>query len=275
MYMRLLQRGMPSFNSNLTLHKYEALGNDYLVLDEVAAVDGVLPFVPALCDRHRGVGADGLLVFDPNSFGVRIINPDGSEAEKSGNGLRIAAAHAVLEHGADGEFRLRPPAGEAAVRVLEQTLWSVTTELDLGRPGVGPREIVAGVTGRAVDAGNPHFVVLEGPVEATRATQLGPLLERDPRFPQRTNVQLAEAPDRATVRIEIWERGAGYTLASGTSAAAAAAACMEEGLVGDEVVVVMPGGRLPVRRLPSGNLLQVGTARRVFRAAVDMATFKE
>jgi diaminopimelate epimerase len=275
MYMRLLQRGMPSFNSNLTLHKYEAFGNDYLVLDEVNVVEGVLPFVPALCDRHRGVGADGLLVFDPDTFGVRIINPDGSEAEKSGNGLRIAAAHAVLDHGADREFRLRPPAGEAAVRVLEQTPWSVTTELDLGRPRVGPREVVAGVTGRAVDAGNPHFVVLEGPVDAARAAQLGAALERDPRFPQRTNVQLAEAPDRSTVRIEIWERGAGYTLASGTSAAAAAAACMEEGLVGDEVVVVMPGGRLPVRRLPSGNLLQVGTARRVFRAALDLATFKE
>ncbi len=274
MYMRLLQRGMPSFNSQLTLHKYEALGNDYLVLDALAAVDSMLPFVPALCDRHRGVGADGVLLFDPETLGVRIVNPDGSEAEKSGNGLRIAAAHAVLDHGAGAEFRLRPPAGEAAVRVLEQTPWSVTTELDVGRPRVGPREAVAGVTGRAVDIGNPHFVVLEGPVDKARAVHVGALLEHDPRFPQRTNVQLAEVLDRSTVRIEIWERGAGYTLASGTSAAAAAAACMEEGLVGEEVTVVMPGGRLPVRRLPSGHLLQVGTARRVFRAAVDLATFE-
>lgn len=275
MYMRLLQRGMRSFNSHLTLTKYEALGNDYLVLDAVMAADSVLPFVPALCDRHRGVGADGLLFFDPATLGVRIINPDGSEAEKSGNGLRIAAAHAVLDFGAGSEFALRAPAGEASVRVREQTPWSVTTELDVGRPRVGPREAIAGATGRAVDMGNPHFVVLEGPVSEARAMRLGPLLERDPRFPQRTNVQLAEAPDRSTVRIEIWERGAGYTLASGTSAAAAAAACMEEGLVGEEVTVVMPGGRLPVHRLPSGHLLQVGTARRVFRATVDLATFEE
>jgi diaminopimelate epimerase len=274
MYMRLLQRGMPSFNSHLTLHKYEALGNDYLILDSVAAVDSVLPIVPALCDRHRGVGADGLLLFDPATLGVRIINPDGSEAEKSGNGLRIAAAHAVLDFGAGTEFVLHAPGGEAAVRVSEQTPWAVTTELDVGRPQVGPRESIAGAIGRTVSVGNPHFVVLGEPVSEERVTWLGPLLERDPRFPQRTNVQLAEAPDRSTVRIEIWERGAGYTLASGTSAAAAAAACMEEGLVGDEVTVVMPGGRLPVRRLPSGHLLQVGTARRVFIATLDLATFE-
>ncbi len=271
--MGFLQPCVPTFNSGLALVKYEALGNDYLVLDDPSAAGAILPLVPALCDRHTGIGSDGLLLLDPATLAVRIINPDGSEAEKSGNGLRIAAAHAVLEHGAGDAFTVRPPAGEAAVRVLDRTAWSVTTELDVGLPGVGPREVVAGAGGRAVDLGNPHFVVLDGPVNQERAVRLGPLLERDARFENRTNVQLAEALDRQTLRIEIWERGAGYTLASGTSAAAAAAACMEEGLVGEEVTVVMPGGRLPVRRAASGHLLQIGTARRVFRATIELEAF--
>lgn len=267
--MGFLQPGVSIINSELSLTKYEALGNDYLVAEDERALE----LVGALCDRHLGVGADGVLLVDPGSLEVRILNPDGSEAEKSGNGLRIAAAHLVLEHGASDEFALRTLAGESPVRVLERRAGAVSTELDLGRPRVGPYEVVAGAGGRAVDAGNPHFVVLEGPVTRDRALALGPVLERNPRFAGRTNVQLAEAPDRGTVRIEIWERGAGYTLASGTSAAAAAAACMEEGLVGDQLTVVMPGGRLPTRRDARGHLLQLGTARRVFRARVDLATF--
>jgi diaminopimelate epimerase len=127
-----------------------------------------------------------------------------------------------------------------------------------------------GVDAVPVDVGNPHCVVFGQPVTAERCRELGPALEHHPWFPGRTNVQLAEAPDRATVHIEIWERGAGYTLASGTSAAAAAAACMARGLVGDEVQVVMPGGSLQVRREADGHLLQSGPARRVFSAEVRL-----
>jgi len=254
-------------NSGLRLAKYEALGNDYLVLDLPAPLEEILPLVPRLCDRHTGIGADGLLIFDPATLAVRIVNPDGSEAEKSGNGLRMAAAHAVLDHGAPAEFALHPPAGAAPVRVLERGEDSVTTELDVGAATVGPREHLdpPGVDGHPVDVGNPHFVVFGQPVTAERCRMLGPAIETHPRFPARTNVQLAEVAGRDTIRIEVWERGAGYTLASGTSAAAAAAAGMAAGLAGDQVTVVMPGGVLPVRRRADGHLLQVGTARRVFR----------
>src|SRR4051794_27689628 len=103
----------------LELTKYQALGNDYLVLDLPADLDGVVPLLPRLCDRHLGLGADGLLVFDPEAGSVRIFNPDGSEAEKSGNGLRIAACHAVLEHGATGQFELRTTGRANPVRIVE------------------------------------------------------------------------------------------------------------------------------------------------------------
>jgi len=121
--------------------------------------------------------------------------------------------------------------------------------------------------------GNPHCVVFGEPATKARCLELGPLLETNPAFPERTNVQLVEVIDRGHVRIEIWERGAGYTLASGTSASAVAAACMRAELVDDQVTVQMPGGDLAIRRERSGNLVQSGPARRVFWATVDLADF--
>src|SRR5256886_12485850 len=119
----------------IDLIKYQALGNDYLVLDLPAPLEEVVPLLPALCDRHRGLGADGLLAFDPASMAVRIFNPDRSEAQKSGNGLRIAAAHAVLEHGAPKQFELRTLDRSNAVRVLGGSRSQVVTELDIGQIG--------------------------------------------------------------------------------------------------------------------------------------------
>jgi diaminopimelate epimerase len=122
-----------------------------------------------------------------------------------------------------------------------------------------------------VSVGNPHCVVFDQPVTKERCVELGPHLERHPAFPERTNVQLFEVVDRARVRVEIWERGAGYTLASGTSASAVAAACMRAGLVDDQVTVHMPGGDLSVAHETSGNLVQSGPAKRVYRATVELA----
>ncbi len=261
-----------SASDSLTVTKYQALGNDYLVVDERASFEAALTAAPALCDRHRGAGADGVLLLDVAAAQMRVVNPDGSEAEKSGNGVRIGAAHLVLAHGYGTSFTITVPAGPVAVRVLSVQGPEVTSEIDLGVPLLGApvRLDPPGVQATPVDVGNPHCVVFGQPVTPARCRELGPLLEHHRWFPEGTNVQLAEAPDRSTVHIEIWERGAGYTLASGTSAAAAAAACMARGLVDDDVTVVMPGGSLAVRRLGDGRLLQTGPARRVFRAEVEL-----
>lgn len=258
----------------LALTKYQALGNDYLVLDLPADLGVVLPAVPQLCSRHLGLGSDGLLLFDAERLAMRIFNPDGSEAEKSGNGLRIGVCHAVLDHGAPAEFELVAGGRAHGVRVLEVAGPEVVSELDIGLPslpggGWVELETPVGVARcRLVELGNPHCVVFGEPVTEDRCRELGPFLERHPRFPNRTNVQLAEALDRGEARAEIWERGAGYTLASGTSAAAVAAACMDLDLVGADVRVRMPGGTLQLRRTAAGHLLQTGPARRVYRATV-------
>ena len=273
----------------IDLIKYQALGNDYLVLDLPGSLDQVIPVLPVLCDRFRGLGSDGLLAFDPKAMTVRIFNPDGSEAQKSGNGLRITAAHAVLEHGAGDEFELRTLDRSNQVRVLARNGAEIVCELDIGRPSFRAADLPALFDGEPdrvhldtpagrveamlVSVGNPHCVVFGEPATKARCLELGPHLEHHSAFPERTNVQLFEVMDRARVRVEIWERGAGYTLASGTSASAVAAACMRAGLVDDRVTIQMPGGDLEIHRTKSGNLVQSGPARRVYRARVDLADF--
>jgi len=251
----------------LPLCKYHGLGNDYVVVDAVrdpAWATGLdAAAIRRLCDRHRGVGADGILLRhgDDAGLALRIFNPDGSEAEKSGNGLRIFARYlwdrGVVDHAPfvvgtpGGRVRCRVLAGGAAVRV-EMGRVSFDSE---AIPVRGPRREVlrepVEVAGErlemsAATIGNPHCVVLrEAPTEAD-ARRLGPLLETAPRFPQRTNVQLLEVRDRTSLRIEIWERGAGYTLASGSSSCAAAAVARRLGLCDALVAVHMPGGSLRI-----------------------------
>jgi diaminopimelate epimerase len=277
--------------SQVALFKYQALGNDYLLVDLPAPLEALVERLPELCDRHRGLGSDGLLAFDPQRMAVRIFNPDRSEAQKSGNGLRITAAHAVLEHRAADRFELRTIDRANAVRVLSRNGAEVVTELDIGRPSFRAADLPATFNGEPdhvdldtpvgrvwavlVSVGNPHCVVFGEPVTRERCLELGPHLELHPAFPERTNVQLCEVIDRARVRAEIWERGAGYTLASGTSASAVAAACMRRGLVDDKVTIDMPGGDLALRRERRGDLVQSGPARRVYRAVVDLDDFAD
>src|SRR4030088_1681658 len=178
----------------IDLINYHALGNDYLVLDLPGPLDEVVPLLPILCDRHRGLGSDGLLAFDPVRMAVRIFNPDSSEAQKSGNGLRITAAHAVLEHGAGDEFSLRTVDRSNAVRVLSRRGAEIVSELDIGRPSFRAANLPAAFEGEPesgwletpagrgeavlVSVGNPHCVVFGLAVTKERCVQLGPYLER-------------------------------------------------------------------------------------------------
>jgi diaminopimelate epimerase len=273
----------------IDLIKYQALGNDYLVYDLPGDLDRLIPLLPLLCDRNRGLGSDGLLAFDPAKMSVRIFNPDSSEAQKSGNGLRITAAHAVLEHGAGDRFELTTRDRANQVQILARNGAEIVSELDIGRPSFRAADLPARFEGEPdrvtldtaagrveamlVSVGNPHCVVFGEPVTRARCLELGPLIENHEAFPERTNVQLFEVIDRARARVEIWERGAGYTLASGTSASAVAAACMRAGLVEDRVTIQMPGGNLEVQRGKAGNLIQSGPARRVYRASIDLSDF--
>jgi diaminopimelate epimerase len=181
---------------------------------------------------------------------IAIWNPDGSVAELSGNGVRIAAAWLAERTGAR-ELHIRTGSRELTAVARDDG----TLETDLGAVSVGAPESVAGVDVITVDVGNPHAVVLSDPAEITR---LGPLLETHERFPERTNVQVARVDEPGRVTARVWERGVGETTASGTSAVAVAAATHGEG----EVSVRFPGGELLVR-LADGRATVIGPAERV------------
>jgi diaminopimelate epimerase len=244
-------------------YKYQALGNDMLVLDP-ATFD--LPLTPAacrlLCNRHFGLGADGIcygpLPGPAHPRRMRFINPDGTEAEKSGNGLRIFARY-LWDRGyvSTADFDIFINGELVRVRLREKT--GRTFSVDMGQlsfysseiPVSGqPREVVeepleingTAWTITAVGIGNPHCVIFTGEVTAALARQVGPAVEQAACFPNRVNVQFAQALETHTLQIEIWERGAGYTLASGTSSCAAAGAAIRTGRCRSPVQVRMAGG---------------------------------
>jgi len=235
--------------------KSHGLGNDYVVVDPRD-----LPFpltreaVRSICDRHYGVGSDGVLLVQPArdaDFAVRIFNPDGSDAEKSGNGIRIFAKY-LREHGytTQDRFSIETAGGRVCVECVLRDGRVAEVTADMGRVSFDAVETIQ-IDGRplqvtSLSIGNPHCVVIVNDLSKVDVHRLGPKVEAHPAFPAKTNVQFAEVLSRAHVAIEIWERGAGYTLASGTSSCAVAAACHRKGLVDREVTVTMPGGDLEV-----------------------------
>jgi len=250
----------------MKFRKYHALGNVYLVvepLDQEGFMD--VSLIRRLCSRHFGVGSDGLLIGPIRSFsadfGLRIFNPDGSEAEKSGNGLRIFCRY-LWDNKlvADNEFSVETKGGIVKAQVLNN---GREVKVEMGRVSFQSKDIpVTGharevllepidVGGRqlvysAATIGNPHCVVVLDEPTADMAQELGPLLETHSNFPNRTNVQFVGVLDKKSIRIEIWERGAGYTLASGTSSCAAAAVACRLGLCDRDITVHMQGGQINV-----------------------------
>lgn len=250
--------------TDVKFHKYQALGNDYLVLELAKSATTSPALMRALCDRHYGIGSDGILVPGPGSapqFSLRIFNPDGSEAEKSGNGLRIFARYLWDTHKvAAAAFEVSTKGGIARCQVLDSgrlidvamgTASFHSTQIPISGP---PREVIdeqievdrRRLRFTGVSMGNPHCVVLLDEISPDIARRLGPLLEQHPSFPNRTNVQFVRIINRKRMQIEIWERGAGYTLGSGTSSCAAGAAAVRLGLCDSQITAVMPGGELSV-----------------------------
>jgi len=268
--------------------KYQALGNDYIVIDAADIGVNLTPRrIRHICHRNFGIGSDGILVgsvsADGDGYRLRIYNPDGSEAEKSGNGIRIFCKH-LWDRGAVGlrPFEMRTKGGAVRCRVHRG---GRNVTVAMGRvsfdsqaiPVTGARRevlnesiVVGGKTFRycAATIGNPHCVILVTRVSKEETCKYGPLLETDARFPQRTNVQFMEARDGSNLRIEIWERGAGYTLASGSSASAAAAIAFRLGLCDARVTVHMPGGRVGISVAEDYGITMSGPATRVFTGVI-------
>jgi len=270
--------------------KYHALGNDYLVVDPRRLGFKLTPSrIRALCDRHVGVGSDGILALAPSrtaQFGLRIFNPDGSEAEKSGNGLRIFARF-LHDHGYTDRtnFRIATKGGQVDValtlrqgsvhwiRVAMGRATFVSSNIPVrGRRREVVDEELATDARRfritCVSVGNPHCVIFVAHLDVDVLRRFGPLIERHRQFPNRINVQFAQVRSRRVIDALIWERGAGETMASGSSSCAIAAAAVRRGLADRHVTIKMPGGSLAIEVGDDWALNMSGPATPVYRGSL-------
>jgi len=268
----------------MNFFKYHALGNDYIVIDPKsfsAALDE--RHIQLICHRNFGVGSDGILygplASERAPFRLRIFNPDGSEAEKSGNGLRIFCRYLFDQKlvGENQEFLVDTLGGVVRATVYDQgrmvrvdmgkvSFWSDEIPMTGARREVLREDLV--VRDRtfsicAATVGNPHCVILMPEISEELAKSYGPHIEIHPGFPRRTNVQFMQVLDRRNVRIEIWERGAGYTLASGSSSSASAAVARKLGLIDANVTVHMPGGTLSIEIADDFSIRMTGPVTKV------------
>jgi len=273
--------------------KYHGLGNDYIVMDPAAIGRELsLAEVRLICHRNYGPGSDGIL-WGPSKtasgdFSLRIFNPDGSEAEKSGNGLRIFTRYlfdqGLVKH---ERFSVQTLGGQVQCRVLPG---GELIEVEMGQVSFDAARIpVTGCGGEvlnhlitldgeeyrycAATIGNPHCVLPLDEISEALARRLGPLIENDARFPNRTNVQLMTVLGRHDIKIEIWERGAGYTLASGSSSSAAAAVAYRLGLCDEAITVHMPGGALKIALTPDFHVTMTGPVTRVCAGTIAGEAF--
>lgn len=274
----------------LRFTKMHGLGNDYVYIDaHDQPIEGYkLAMLAALVsDRHFGVGSDGLILIMPSDvadFGMRIFNPDGSESGMCGNGIRALAKY-VYEHGRTDKTELTIETGAGIMRprltVEEGRVVSVT--VDMGEPRLARRDIpmvgepadepvidepleVGGQMVRVtcVSMGNPHCVQFVESVDEAPVLTVGPAIEHHPAFPERTNVEFVQVLDRHRVRMRVWERGAGETLACGTGASATGVACALNGRTERAITVELLGGTLAIEWAEDNHVFMTGPAEEVF-----------
>lgn len=258
------------------------LGNDFVVLDARAQS---LPEIGssvarALADRRTGIGCDQLIVLTPSGEAdvrMRIFNPDGGEVEACGNATRAVAlllGRPARIETLGGTLSVQPDAGGAAVDMGEPTFeWDaipLAYAMDTMAMPVGWDELEQPV---AVNVGNPHAVFFVDDCDEIDLETLGPEIERDPIFPQRVNVNVATVESRTSIRLRVWERGAGLTRACGTGACATAVAAMRKGLTDREVTVHLPGGALLIAWGEDGRVTMTGPAAESFRGSFDWGDF--
>ena len=288
-------RNFPA-SSSMRFHKYHALGNDYIVLDPrdfpAWSPAPTVEQIRVVCHRNFGVGSDGILwgplPSQQSEFALRIFNPDGSEAEKSGNGLRIFSRflwdQQLVQH---PNFSVETPGGHVQVAIKDGgqllTIAMGSVSFDSTKiPVTGaPREVLnekitildREFTYNAATIGNPHCVIPLPEISPELAHKYGPHLETHPNFPRKTNVQFLRVIDRANIQIEIWERGAGYTLASGSSSSASAAVAHRLGLVDRSVTVHMPGGQIGIEIGDNVSISMTGTVNKVAEGTMHPELF--
>ncbi len=269
--------------------KMHGLGNDFVMINFLEAKE--LPKFAGLavemCDRRTGIGADGLVAILPSEIGdvkMRIFNPDGSEPEMCGNAIRCFAKYVYEENIIAKEIiKVETLAGLIIPQLIIEEGKVKNVRVNMGKPRLKPQEVPVNAEGEqvvnqpisvenyefpmnftAVSMGNPHCVIFVDDLEQVPFYQLGPELEKHPLFPRKTNVEFVQVLSRSEVKVMVWERGAGETMACGTGACAVAVAASLNQLTDSEVKVNLPGGQLIINLADNGDLFMTGPATKVF-----------
>ena len=262
--------------------KWQGLGNDYIVLHHEEIPFELTPDrVRLLCDRNLGIGGDGILVIGVETaearFGLRIFNPDGSEAEMCGNGVRMVARKLKMEGSITGDTVLLDTAAGPIIPKLGKG-YLVTVDMGIARFG---GEKLSGIEGEAVEAslhaagrsfaftfvdvGNPHAVIQSPwPLELVPLHEVGPMIEEHPYFPRKANVEFVKVVSEHEAKVRVWERGVGETRACGTGATATAVALVRTGQCVSPVTVELPGGKLLVEVRPDWRVFMTGPAEEIY-----------
>jgi len=261
--------------------KMEGLGNDYVYVDTTKyKIEDPAKLSIKISDRHTGIGSDGLVLIgrsDKADFSMRIFNADGSEALMCGNASRCIGKY-VFDKGLTDkkEFTLETLSGikTLKVRTDERTGKVNLVTVDMGLYTYDPKVKRAQSQGRefegySIGVGNPHFVIFTDELTQNAADHFGPTIEHDPQFPNRTNVEFARLTAPGTIRMRVWERGSGITMACGTGACATASAAKEAGLITDKALIQMDGGTLEIEIGDDRSIRMTGPAALVFEGTIE------
>jgi diaminopimelate epimerase len=258
--------------------KSHGLGNEYVVIDEENCSFPLnTETIQKICNVNFGIGSDGILLKVPSTtcdFGLRIFNPDGSEAEKSGNGLRIFSKYLYdYDFTSHKEYTIETPGGDVVSEIISTDREKAKDiRIFMGTADFNSRSVPAEkhltVDGKRYDIhcvsiGNPHCIILKDILNKAEILRYGSLIENHRIFPNRTNVQFVQVINRQLVEILIWERGAGYTLASGSSSCAAVSVLRKLNLVDSKVSVSMPGGMLEIEVSNDWKIKMTGETREI------------
>ncbi len=278
--------------------KMHGLGNEYIVLDS-SNIDFKLTTqaIKRLCNIHFGIGSDGIVMKVPSEkadFGFRVYNPDGSEAEKSGNGLRILCKYLYdYGHATKKQFSVETLTDVVYADIIEENKGKAALiRVDMGKAIFTSRDIPVNSDLRefigqkiqvgdrefevnCVSVGNPHCVVIRQNLDESEVRKYGPILENHPLFPNRINVQFAKALSDHDAQILIWERGAGYTLASGSSSCAASSVLVKRGLVKGDLTMHMQGGTLKIQIDKEWNIRMTGEVREIARGVLTAEVLED
>lgn len=278
--------------------KSHGLGNEYIVFDG-QDIDFQIntATIQKICNIHYGIGSDGILLKVPSlkaNFGLRIFNPDGSEAEKSGNGIRIFSKY-LFDYGfaSNQRFSIETPGGIVTSEIIEEiNARAFMIKVDMGKAMFRSANIPVSFNKEecfgerltikdknylihCVSVGNPHCTVLVDKLDEQEIKTYGPLIETHPMFPNRINVQFAKVLSPSLVEILIWERGAGYTMASGSSSSAVASVMVKKGLTNRDIMVKMPGGTLQLSVDEQWNIKMTGEVREIASGVLSEELIRE